>query len=84
MVKSIEGTVITPQKLQQLYADEGKSLRETAEILGCGASSVARYLEKYSIATRDKESWARLREKHRLTMATEFPEQVSGDAANSQ
>lgn len=47
------GHVLTRKVLQQLYIDEQKPTVVISKILGCGISTVNRYLQKHNIALRD-------------------------------
>lgn len=46
-------------KLEHLYLKEEKSSEEIARILGCGASTVRRYLDKYNIPQRNYNYWTK-------------------------
>lgn len=43
-----------PDRLRELYHDEGLSLRETAARLGCDQRTVRTWMERYGIQTRDR------------------------------
>jgi len=59
-------------ELKKLYENEGKSVREIAEILGCTKDMVHRSLKEYGIETRTNKRRSQLKDIKLLTLEKEI------------